>query len=91
MRYIRTIIPILILTAISGCTSVPIEVDETPLQVSSNAITCVHKYESSWQFTYEPENITRFISNNVIQFYIKDVQGRDIFLNIYEIENYNCR
>lgn len=88
MRYIKSLILILILLTVSGCASTTVE---DAHETSSTAITCVHKYESSWRFTYEPENITRFISNNVVQFYIRDVHGQDVFLNIYEIENYNCR
>lgn len=90
MRFIKSLPLILILAIASACSS-PQPSPDVAEETSATAITCVHKYEPSWFFTYEPENITRFVANNVVQFYIVDVQGREVFLNIYEIENYNCR
>jgi hypothetical protein len=55
-----------------------------------NAITCVHKYEKEIKFTYLPENISRFIINDMTMFHIATIDDRNVFLNIYEIENYNC-
>jgi len=89
MKYIKSIILVLTLTIVSGCANT--QVDNGASEATSTTITCTHKYESSWNFTYEPENITRFIANGIVQFYIRDVHGRDIYLNIYETENYKCR
>lgn len=90
MNFMRSLLLIATLAIVSAC-STTAPVTDVPDQSTFNTITCVHKYESSWGFTYEKQNITRYVANNVVQFYIKDVTGQDIFLNIYEIENYNCR
>jgi hypothetical protein len=53
-------------------------------------IKCIHKYDKSRIVEYESQNITRFIINDIITFYIIDINGKEVFLNIYEIENYKC-
>ena len=53
-------------------------------------ITCVHKYDSNRVVKYVKGTTQRTVINDVITFYILDINGKDVFLNIYEIENYNC-
>ena len=73
----------LLLFLTSGCaTNQPVP--------DSDTITCVHKYDDSLVIQYERKNISRLVVNGVVMFYILDVDGNKVFLNIHEIENYNC-
>ena len=56
----------------------------------SGTMTCVHKYDETRVVEYDKNNITRYVINDVVTFYILDTNGNDVFLNIYEIENYIC-
>lgn len=79
------ILSVLILATNIGCaTTAP-----TPMS-SGDVINCIHKYDDNIVITYDRENISRFIINDVIMFQIIDVNGDTVFLNIYEIENYVC-
>lgn len=78
---------ILSLLLISGCSSTPIIPTE---QERVQLIQCVHKYDDAIVIEYNKENLTRFKLNDIIMFRIIDTHGRPVFLNIYEIENYNC-
>jgi hypothetical protein len=91
MKFIR-IATVVILILLNGCTSTGTSTNTitTPVESDSNLITCIHEYEPSWRFTFERGNVSRYMLNNVVQFHIIDTDGRDVFLNIYEIENYNC-
>lgn len=62
---------------------------ETPVG-AENIITCTHKHDDTIVVRYDKHNITKFVANDIIMFQIIDVNGKKIFWNIYEIENYNC-
>lgn len=88
------LISIILLLSNSACAPTVVKPPEPPPPPSDNInvtlIQCVHKHDSDITVKYYSNNITRFTTNNVITYYIKDIYGKDIFLNIYEIENYNC-
>ena len=82
---IRFISYIVLTTSILfGCTGTQTKSYDGP------TITCAHKYDESIVIKYPKGNITRFITNDVVTFYILDVNNKDVYLNIYEIENYIC-
>jgi PBP1b-binding outer membrane lipoprotein LpoB len=80
---------ILSLLLISGCVSTPTPITPTE-QERAQLIQCVHKYDDKIVIEYNKENLTRFKLNDIVMFRIIDTRGRAVFLNIYEIENYNC-
>ena len=51
---------------------------------------CIHKYDSSIKIIFYEKNMKKFVLNDIPMFYIVDINGKDFFLNIYEIENYIC-
>lgn len=83
MKFINFIILTISLFLI-GCTTTP------PAGYTAGTMTCVHKYDESRVVTYDKNNITQYVINDVVTFYILDINGNDVFLNIHEIENYIC-
>lgn len=100
MKFIRQVLLILTISLITACASTNNPYPETtepgftpdsPSTIAGSVISCSHKYEPGIKFSYERTNITRFVVNNVVTFYILDINGNDIFLSYEETENYNCR
>ena len=58
--------------------------------VVGDVITCVHKHDSNVVVVYTSDNMRRFTLNDMTMFQIIDVNGDEVFWNIYEIENYEC-
>jgi hypothetical protein len=58
--------------------------------IDSSVIECNHKYDNTQTFRFYEGNIARLTINDVITFHVVDINKEDMFLNIYEIENYKC-
>lgn len=68
-----------------GCVS-----DPSPIILSDEMVSCEHRYDPNRVFVFYKDRVNRFIINDVITFHIITLDQTDVFLNIYEIENYNC-
>lgn len=74
-----------------GCSTTKKSSEELQLGNSySTIVTCTHKYDKTRVVKYTENNITTFKINNIETFYIKDINNKDVFLNVYEMENYVC-
>lgn len=84
MRFIK-IAALLLISFLIGCSAtVPVD------RIGDDYISCVHKYENDLAFTYRSDMMTRTQINNIVTFYFHTVDGKNLYLNIHEIENYNC-
>lgn len=83
MKFILSIIALILLI---NCGNTPPPV----LPEGENVVYCEHKHDSKINFYYLPKNMISFTQNKVLQFQIITLNNEEIFLNIYEIENYNC-
>ena len=81
---LKHFIPSLLLLINAGCASKP------PVYYGPDAITCVHKHDDNIVVQYRKENFRQFVMNDIIMFQIIDIEGNEVFWNIYEIENYEC-
>lgn len=84
MQYIKCII-VAASVILSACAT-----NQPAVKVDPTIVTCFHKYDPRIIVSYRKDHITKFVVNGVTTFYILDVNEKDIFLNIYEIENYVC-
>lgn len=73
------------LALLVGCVSNP-----QPIVLSDEMVSCTHRYDPERTFVFYRDRVNRFIINDVITFHIITLDQTNIFLNIYEIENYNC-
>lgn len=95
---IKRILPLIALTLLLGCSNQStIEVEIPPLEpkvpevTQDVTITCEHKYDSSRNFVYIEGNAAeKKIDDNLTIFLIVDINNKEVFVNNFELENYNC-
>lgn len=77
------IVSLVLLLASAGCAT-------SNQTYGPDVITCVHKHDDNFVVKYRKENFRQFTKNDIIMFQIIDINGDEVFWNIYEIENYEC-
>jgi len=92
MKMIKLLIAIVVLV---GCSTKPLNEVTVTHEVGNLLVTCVHKYDTSREFSYLKDNGKSYpitINGNVVVlFELVDTTGKTHIMNNLEAENYKCK